>query len=122
MADRETNFISRWSRRKRDPRPEEEPEDEPAAEREKAAERSAAVPAASGDPSGPADPSDPSQMMVYHQPDPTQSGFNPNEEHALIAPSFAHLDSATPPPAACAASMAACTATVSSRPSSGMAP
>ena len=54
MADRETNFISRWSRRKRDPRD----EDEPAAERAKVAGQSAAVPAASEDPSGPSDPED----------------------------------------------------------------
>jgi hypothetical protein len=53
MADRETNFISRWSRRKRDPRPEEEPAD--------LAGESAAVPAAAGtaDPTDPADRTDP---------------------------------------------------------------
>jgi hypothetical protein len=27
-------------------------------------------------------------MSIYNQPDNTQAGFNPNEEHALIAPSF----------------------------------
>ena len=51
MADRETTFLSRWSRRKRDPRSEDEPAD--------LAEQSAAVPAAAADPSDPSDPADP---------------------------------------------------------------
>jgi hypothetical protein len=51
MADRETTFLSRWSRRKRDPRSEDEPAD--------LAEQSAAVPAAAADPSDPRDPADP---------------------------------------------------------------
>jgi hypothetical protein len=86
MADRETNFISRWSRRKRDPRPEEEPEDEPAAEREKAAGRSAAVPTASGDPSGPADPTNPA--------DPEDSGDDAVGDPEVVAklPDIESLD------------------------------
>ncbi len=28
------------------------------------------------------------QVQVYQQPDPTQPGYNPNEEHALMAPSL----------------------------------
>lgn len=32
--------------------------------------------------------------IVYHQPDPTRRGFNPNEEHARVAPSF--LDPSRP--------------------------
>jgi hypothetical protein len=39
-------------------------------------------------------------VLIYNQPDTTQAGYNPNEEHALIAPSFAHLDQPTPPAAA----------------------
>jgi len=52
MADRETTFISRWSRRKRDPGK----EDEPAVETAEAAElagQEVAVPAPSGDPEDP---------------------------------------------------------------------
>jgi hypothetical protein len=45
------------------------------------------------------DPERYSDVMIYNQPI-RGDGFNPNEEHALIAPSFADLDSATPPPAA----------------------
>ncbi len=41
-----------------------------------------------------------SDVQIYNQPDRTLPGFNPNEEHALIAPSFAQLDAASPPPAA----------------------
>lgn len=40
------------------------------------------------------------QVAIYQQPDRTQPGFNPNEEHALIAPSFAYGDSPNPPPTA----------------------
>ena len=28
------------------------------------------------------------QVQIYNQPDPTQPGYNPNEEHALLAPSL----------------------------------
>lgn len=28
------------------------------------------------------------QVQIYHQPDPTKAGYNPNEEHALMAPSL----------------------------------
>lgn len=34
------------------------------------------------------DPSRFQQLQVYNQPDRTQPGFNPNEEHALLAPSL----------------------------------
>ncbi len=34
------------------------------------------------------DPSRFQQLQVYNQPDPTQPGYNPNEEHALLAPSL----------------------------------
>ncbi len=39
-------------------------------------------------------------LKIYNQPDRTLPGFNPNEEHALIAPSFKFLDQANPPQAA----------------------
>ncbi len=38
------------------------------------------------------------QVAIYHQPDASLPGYNPNEEHALIAPSFKFLDQANPPP------------------------
>ena len=40
------------------------------------------------------------KVRVYEQPDPLKAGYNPNEEHAVVAPSFKFLDQATPPPAA----------------------
>ena len=40
------------------------------------------------------------EVKIYNQPDRSLPGFNPNEEHALIAPSFKFLDQANPPPAA----------------------
>jgi VCBS repeat-containing protein len=39
-------------------------------------------------------------VSLYNQPNPNLTGYNPNEEHALIAPSFKFLDQATPPPTA----------------------
>ena len=39
-------------------------------------------------------------VKIYNQADRTKAGYNPNEEHALIAPSFAYLSSPSPPPAA----------------------
>ncbi len=53
MADRETSFISRWSRRKRDPGKEPGKENEPAAETAELAGQAAAVTAPSGDPADP---------------------------------------------------------------------
>jgi hypothetical protein len=38
------------------------------------------------------------QVSVYNQPDPKKPGYNPNEEHAFVAPSFAFGDSPRPPP------------------------
>jgi len=40
-----------------------------------------------------------SDVQIYHQPDRARPGFNPNEEHALIAPSF-QSTAPNPPPAA----------------------
>ncbi len=40
------------------------------------------------------------QVSIYNQPDPTQPGYNPNEEQALLAPSFKFLDQGNPPPVA----------------------
>jgi hypothetical protein len=39
-------------------------------------------------------------VQIYHQPDRELPGYNPNEEHAIIAPSLKFLDQANPPPAA----------------------
>ena len=39
-----------------------------------------------------------SQVQIYNQPDKTKAGYNPNEEHALIAPSLVNV--AVPTPAA----------------------
>ncbi len=36
-------------------------------------------------------------VSIYNQPDKNAPGYNPNEEHALIAPSFAFATSANPP-------------------------
>ena len=36
------------------------------------------------------DPSRFTDLKVYSQPDPDAAGYNPNEEHALLAPSFRH--------------------------------
>jgi hypothetical protein len=41
-----------------------------------------------------------SDVLVYNQPDRSLPGYNPNEEHALTAPSLKFLDQANPPPAA----------------------
>jgi hypothetical protein len=46
------------------------------------------------------DPSRYSDVQVYIQNDPALPGYNPNEEHALIAPSYRFADAATRPPAA----------------------
>ena len=40
------------------------------------------------------------QVSIYQQPDKTLPGYNPNEEHALIAPSRLRSTLATPPPTA----------------------
>ena len=40
------------------------------------------------------------EVTIYNQPDRAMSGYNPNEEHALIAPSFKFADQANPPPVA----------------------
>ena len=45
------------------------------------------------------DPARYSQLSVYYQNDPSLPGYNPNEEHALVAPSFRY-SSATPRPKA----------------------
>ncbi|MEN3941665.1 hypothetical protein WJU23_10265 [Prosthecobacter sp. SYSU 5D2] len=39
-------------------------------------------------------------VIIYNQPDRELPGYNPNEEHALIAPSLKLQDEANPPPAA----------------------
>jgi hypothetical protein len=50
MADRETSFLTRWSRRKRDPEKEPDPTVEPnTAERETADQSRTAVPAPQDD-------------------------------------------------------------------------
>ncbi|MBF0452065.1 MAG: hypothetical protein HQK75_15285 [Candidatus Magnetomorum sp.] len=36
-------------------------------------------------------------VKMYHQPDSTKAGYNPNEEHGLVAPSFRHADAAPRP-------------------------
>lgn len=41
-----------------------------------------------------------SNVVIYNQPDRELPGHNPNEEHALIAPSLKFQDQANPPPAA----------------------
>ncbi len=41
-----------------------------------------------------------SNVVIYNQPDRELPGYNPNEEHALIAPSLKFQDQANPPPAA----------------------
>jgi hypothetical protein len=40
------------------------------------------------------------QPIVYVQPDPAQPGYNPNEEHGLMAPSLRFADVSPRPPAA----------------------
>lgn len=45
------------------------------------------------------DPSRLQAVTVYQQPDPAQPGYNPNEEHALIAPSLRYADVSPRPPA-----------------------
>jgi hypothetical protein len=39
-------------------------------------------------------------VRIYEQNDRTKGGYNPNEEHALTAPSFKFLDQGNPPTAA----------------------
>ena len=46
------------------------------------------------------DPSRLQQPRIYHQADPTQAGYNPNEEHALMAPSLRFATAAPRPKAA----------------------
>ncbi len=46
------------------------------------------------------DPGRFSDVRVYNQPDSANPGYNPNEEHALAAPSFRHSDAAPRPNAA----------------------
>lgn len=38
-------------------------------------------------------------VQVYSQPDPDKTGYNPNEEHALVAPSLRYADVSPRPPA-----------------------
>ena len=45
------------------------------------------------------DPARFQQVRVYNQPDPAQPGYNPNEEHALMAPSLRYADVSPRPPA-----------------------
>lgn len=45
------------------------------------------------------DPSRLQAVTVYQQPDPDQPGYNPNEEHALLAPSLRYADVSPRPPA-----------------------
>src|SRR5690606_24883185 len=45
------------------------------------------------------DPSRLQNVLVYQQPDPSQPGYNPNEEHALVAPSLRFADVSPRPPA-----------------------
>lgn len=45
------------------------------------------------------DPSRLQAVTVYQQPDPAQPGYNPNEEHALLAPSLRYSDVSPRPPA-----------------------
>ncbi|BCX47601.1 hypothetical protein HAHE_15090 [Haloferula helveola] len=45
------------------------------------------------------DPSRLQAVQVYQQPDPDQPGYNPNEEHALMAPSLRFADVSPRPPA-----------------------
>ncbi|OQY59725.1 MAG: hypothetical protein B6245_05120, partial [Desulfobacteraceae bacterium 4572_88] len=42
------------------------------------------------------DPARYKDLMIYQQPDPELPGYNPNEEHALIATSFRHGDKQPP--------------------------
>ncbi|MEO5332811.1 MAG: LamG domain-containing protein [Magnetococcus sp. YQC-5] len=46
------------------------------------------------------DPDRYTDMVVYNQPDPARPGYNPNEEHALIAPSMRNVQMAPRPKAA----------------------
>ena len=46
------------------------------------------------------DPSRFQDVTLYHQEDKTKVGYNPNEEHALIVPSFRYADVSPRPPAA----------------------
>ena len=46
------------------------------------------------------DPSRFQDVTLYHQDDKTKVGYNPNEEHALIVPSFRYADVSPRPPAA----------------------
>lgn len=45
-------------------------------------------------------PSRVQEVQVYSQPDPTLPGYNPNEEHALMAPSLRYASVSPRPPAA----------------------
>lgn len=46
------------------------------------------------------DPAKYSDVIIYNQPDKDKPGYNPNEEHALIAPSFYYGAKTPRPPAA----------------------
>ena len=46
------------------------------------------------------DPARYQNITIYNQPDRTKPGYNPNEEHAIIAPSFRHAKAAPKPFAA----------------------
>lgn len=45
------------------------------------------------------DPTRLQQVQIYSQSDPDQPGYNPNEEHALVAPSLKHAAVSPRPPA-----------------------
>jgi|GEM_PF-991227 len=53
-----------------------------------------------GDPKNYFDPARYRDLKIYNQPDPGKAGYNPNEEHALIAPSLRHAAAARRPQAA----------------------
>jgi len=46
------------------------------------------------------DPARYKDVIIYQQPDPEKSGYNPNEEHALATASFRHADMPSAPVAA----------------------
>ncbi|KPA12654.1 hypothetical protein MHK_007147 [Candidatus Magnetomorum sp. HK-1] len=46
------------------------------------------------------DPARYTNIKIYNQPDPLKPGYNPNEEHAIIAPSYRHAKASPKPFAA----------------------
>ncbi|MBF0452116.1 MAG: LamG domain-containing protein [Candidatus Magnetomorum sp.] len=55
------------------------------------------IPDKNGDPQNYYDPARYVDIKMYHQPNPEKAGYNPNEEHGLVAPSFRHADAAPRP-------------------------